>query len=80
METNTKSKRKLWASIPITEQERQLIETIQIGLKQTIYQDIPLSRILRALCVSGIKNIDPELAIEDPTLVFQMEAHGSELL
>ena len=71
-----KKNRKLWVSIPITEAENQLIKDIQLQLKETTFQDIPKGRIARALAVAGLNHVNPEFAVEDPTLVFQLEAMG----
>ena len=79
MSKKTNKNKAKWITIQVTDSELELIKTIQSGLMNETFQKVPLSKIFRAIAVSGIANIDRTLAIEDPTLVFQMENHCYEM-
>ena len=70
--------KKLWISIPITEHEQNLIMNIKHRLKEDYYQEVSKGRIARALAVAGLNHVNPDFAIEDPMIIFQLESMGAQ--
>lgn len=77
MEQEKSKNKQLWVSIPITEHEEELIRNIQYQLKEVYYQKVSKGRIARALAVAGLNHVNPDFAIQDPMVIFQLEAKGA---